>query len=108
MKVCHEPGLYLLILYPPLRQSLHNPAVKLGSINSRKGNLLTQVIRQQLQQVAIPMAVQARGVEESGVFVIGFCVCVVGDGEFEVESWFIPSSALIALRKNEGFTISRG
>lgn len=95
MEVNHHPNLYLRILYPFLRQSLHNPAIKLGSVNSRKCNLLTQIIRQKLQQVAIPMAVQARGVEESGVFIIDFCVCVIGDGEFEVEGWLVLKLALL-------------
>lgn len=99
-KVHHYPDLDLRILYPPLRQSLHNPTVKLGSINSRKGNLFTQIFRQQLQQGAIPMAIQARGVEESSVFVIGFCGCVVGDGEFEMEGWLVRKLALIIVPKN--------
>ena len=54
------------------------------------------------------MAVQARGIEESGVFVIDFCVCVVGDGEFEVEGWLVRTLASIIVRKNEEFRTSRG
>lgn len=52
---------------------------------AREGDLLGQVVGQDVEEVAVAVAVQARRVLELGVLVAGGGGGVRRDGEFEVE-----------------------
>lgn len=52
---------------------------------AREGDLFGQVVGQDVEEVAVAVAVQARGVLELGVLVAGGGGGVGRDGEFEVE-----------------------
>jgi hypothetical protein len=53
-------------------------------VTTREANLLSQVIRQQVQQIPIPLLIQQRLVDELGIRV---ALAALGDGEVEMQRW---------------------
>lgn len=70
-----------------LGQGTDDASVEFSGVDAREGDFLAEVFREEFEQVAVAVGVQARGVEEACVFVMDFGICIVGDGEFEVEGW---------------------
>lgn len=76
--------LLLILQHNPLTHTIHNLPKKLGRMAPGKTNLLCEIIGQKIQQLAIPLLIQQRLVEELG---IGIAFAALGDREVEVQSW---------------------
>lgn len=68
----------------PLTHRIHHLTEELSRMSTGKADLLGEIIRQQIQQLPIPLLVQQRLVDKLGICV---ALAALGNRKMEMQSW---------------------